>query len=176
MAPSTTLHDMHNMHAHHVTEAPASHTEHSMHQMHSPAGDASAAVGPDQDPHAGHAGHAGHTEAPTASPHDVMGHGGHSGMSMADMVADMRNRFLVSFILAIPISWASGQLGIGLALRRLDRGGARRDRPAGVRERVGHPGPAWAGVMSELNGRPTAAEDIAQEAFLAVLDLDGSKR
>ena len=89
--------------AHHVTEAPASHTEHSMHQMHSPAGDASAAVGPDQDPHAGHAGHAGHTEAPTASPHDVMGHGGHSGMSMADMVADMRNRFLVAALLSVPI-------------------------------------------------------------------------
>ena len=89
--------------AHHVTEAPASHTEHSMHQMHSPAGDASAAVGPDQDPHAGHAGHAGHTEAPTASPHDVMGHGGHSGMSMAVMVADMRNRFLVAALLSVPI-------------------------------------------------------------------------
>ena len=93
----------HDGRAHHVTEAPASHTEHSMHQMHSPAGDASAAVGPDQDPHAGHAGHAGHTEAPTASPHDVMGHGGHSGMSMADMVADMRNRFLVAALLSVPI-------------------------------------------------------------------------
>ncbi len=93
----------HDGHAHHVTEAPASHTEHSMHQMHSPAGDASAAVGPDQDPHAEHAGHAGHTEAPTASPHDVMGHGGHSGMSMADMVADMRNRFLVAALLSVPI-------------------------------------------------------------------------
>ena len=93
----------HDGHAHHVTEARASHTEHSMHQMHSQADDASAAVVPDQDPHAGHAGHAGHTEAPTASPHDVMGHGGHSGMSMADMVADMRNRFLVAALLSVPI-------------------------------------------------------------------------
>jgi Cu2+-exporting ATPase len=32
-----------------------------------------------------------------------MGHGGHSGMSMADMVADMRNRFLVAALLSVPI-------------------------------------------------------------------------
>lgn len=37
------------------------------------------------------------------SPHDAMGHGGHGGMSMADMVADMRNRFFVAVILSIPI-------------------------------------------------------------------------
>ncbi|MFI2372176.1 heavy metal translocating P-type ATPase [Streptomyces sp. NPDC018833] len=37
------------------------------------------------------------------SPHEVMGHGGHGGMSMAAMVADMRNRFLVAVLFSIPI-------------------------------------------------------------------------
>ena len=37
------------------------------------------------------------------SPQEVMGHGGHGGMSMAAMVADMRNRFLVAIVFAIPI-------------------------------------------------------------------------
>ncbi|HEX2417671.1 MAG TPA: heavy metal translocating P-type ATPase [Micromonosporaceae bacterium] len=37
------------------------------------------------------------------SPHEVMGHGGHAGMSMAAMVADMRNRFLVAALFSIPI-------------------------------------------------------------------------
>jgi Cu2+-exporting ATPase len=32
------------------------------------------------------------------------GHGGHAGMSMADMARDMRNRFLVALIFAIPIA------------------------------------------------------------------------
>ncbi|HEU5277687.1 MAG TPA: heavy metal translocating P-type ATPase [Gaiellaceae bacterium] len=32
------------------------------------------------------------------------GHGGHAGMSMAAMVADMRNRFLVALVFAIPIA------------------------------------------------------------------------
>ncbi|MFE6649914.1 heavy metal translocating P-type ATPase, partial [Nocardioides sp. NPDC057772] len=50
-----------------------------------------------------HAAHAGHEHAPTMSPHEAMGHGGHEGMSMADMVADMRNRFLVALVLSIPI-------------------------------------------------------------------------
>ncbi|MBY9075492.1 heavy metal translocating P-type ATPase [Nocardioides sp. WL0053] len=38
-----------------------------------------------------------------ASPHDAMGHGGHGEMSMADMVRDMRNRFLVAVLLSVPI-------------------------------------------------------------------------
>jgi len=43
-------------------------------------------------------------EAPGRSPHEVMGHGGgHSGMSMDAMVADMRNRFFVAFALSVPI-------------------------------------------------------------------------
>src|SRR5215211_7257551 len=37
------------------------------------------------------------------SPHEVMGHGGHGGMSMAAMVADMRNRFLVAALFSVPI-------------------------------------------------------------------------
>ena len=34
---------------------------------------------------------------------DGHGHGGHAGMSMAAIVADMRNRFMVSLIFTIPI-------------------------------------------------------------------------
>src|SRR5512133_76366 len=35
---------------------------------------------------------------------DGHGHGGHAGMSMAAMVADIRNRFLVALIFAVPIA------------------------------------------------------------------------
>jgi P-type Cu2+ transporter len=46
--------------------------------------------------------------AAAPSPHEVMGHGGHAGMSMAAMVADMRNRFLVAAVLSVPILlWSS---------------------------------------------------------------------
>ena len=42
------------------------------------------------------------------SPHEVMGHGGHGAMSMAGMVTDMRNRFLVAAVLSVPILlWSS---------------------------------------------------------------------
>ncbi|MBS1860101.1 MAG: heavy metal translocating P-type ATPase [Actinobacteria bacterium] len=37
------------------------------------------------------------------SPDEVMGHGGHGEMSMAAMVAEMRNRFLVAAISSVPI-------------------------------------------------------------------------
>jgi Cu2+-exporting ATPase len=37
------------------------------------------------------------------SPHEVMGHGSHAGMSMEGMVQDMRNRFLVAAVLSVPI-------------------------------------------------------------------------
>ena len=37
------------------------------------------------------------------SPEDVMGHPGHAGMSMDDMVRDMRNRFIVAAVFSIPI-------------------------------------------------------------------------
>ncbi len=51
---------------------------------------------------AGHAHHGAET-APVTSPHEAMGHGGHGAMSMADMVRDMRNRFLVAALLSVPI-------------------------------------------------------------------------
>ena len=38
-----------------------------------------------------------------ASPHEMTGHGGHGGMSMAAMGADMRNRFLVAAVLSVPV-------------------------------------------------------------------------
>ncbi len=51
--------------------------------------------------------HAGHGTRPVAatmsSPHEAMGHGGHAGMSMADMVADMRRRFVVAAVMSVPI-------------------------------------------------------------------------
>ena len=52
---------------------------------------------------AGHPGdHGDHGAAHTS--HEAMGHGGHhAGMSMDDMVRDMRNRFLVAALLSIPI-------------------------------------------------------------------------
>jgi P-type Cu2+ transporter len=37
------------------------------------------------------------------APSEAMGHGGNAGMSMAAMVRDMRNRFLVALLLSIPI-------------------------------------------------------------------------
>ena len=40
--------------------------------------------------------------APVTSPHEAMGHGGHGAMSMADMVRDMRNRFLVAALFSVP--------------------------------------------------------------------------
>jgi Cu2+-exporting ATPase len=52
-------------------------------------------------------GDAGDQEGPEAaeapSPHDVMGHGGHEGASMAEMVADMRRRFVVAAVFSVPI-------------------------------------------------------------------------
>ncbi|WP_148575383.1 heavy metal translocating P-type ATPase [Nocardioides caldifontis] len=44
-----------------------------------------------------------HDVGPAMSPHDAMGHGGHGSMSMAEMVADMRNRFVVAALLSLPI-------------------------------------------------------------------------
>ncbi|HOB48282.1 MAG TPA: heavy metal translocating P-type ATPase [Mycobacterium sp.] len=50
-------------------------------------------------------GHAHHATGGAAqhSPHEMMGHGGHAGVSMDAMVRDMRNRFLVALSLSIPI-------------------------------------------------------------------------
>ena len=50
--------------------------------------------------------HAGHEIARDHAPAEAMdhsAHGGHAGMTMADMARDMRNRFLVSLVLTIPI-------------------------------------------------------------------------
>ncbi|MGH9249038.1 MAG: heavy metal translocating P-type ATPase [Acidimicrobiales bacterium] len=66
------------------------------------------------EPGTAHAEHAAHepvladaehaaSPAPPLSPHEAMGHGGHEGLSMADMVRDMRNRFLVAAVLSVPI-------------------------------------------------------------------------
>src|SRR5918994_495649 len=51
----------------------------------------------------GHAGHAAPAGEAVRSPHEMMGYGGHGGMSMEAMVADMRNRFLVAAVFSIPI-------------------------------------------------------------------------
>ena len=77
----------HDHHADHAQQA--AHGEHGEHDPHD-----------SHDKHAGPAGPA----SPVSSPHDAMGHGGHGSMSMADMVRDMRNRFLVAVLLAVPVS------------------------------------------------------------------------
>jgi len=48
-------------------------------------------------------GKGGHEPEAPPSAHDMMGHGGHGSRSMADMVADMRRRFLVAALLSVPI-------------------------------------------------------------------------
>ncbi|MEZ5073503.1 MAG: heavy metal translocating P-type ATPase [Solirubrobacterales bacterium] len=53
-------------------------------------------AGPGHDAHA-------RDEEGLRAPDEVMGHGGHGGMSMDDMVRDMRNRFLVAALFSIPI-------------------------------------------------------------------------
>jgi len=51
-----------------------------------------------------HAGHAGHGEASAEHKADMMHDMGHAaGMSMQDMATDMRNRFLVALVFAIPV-------------------------------------------------------------------------
>jgi Cu2+-exporting ATPase len=52
------------------------------------------------DPMAEPAAHEAHG---VATPQEMMGHGGHAGMSMDHMIRDMRNRFLVALVLSIPI-------------------------------------------------------------------------
>jgi P-type Cu2+ transporter len=51
----------------------------------------------------GHGEHAAPAGEEFRSPHEMMGHGGHGGMSMEAMVADLRNRFLVAAIFSVPI-------------------------------------------------------------------------
>ncbi len=70
--------------------------------------DHSSRVGVNHSRHVGHQvrehGSHGAAQTATATPQEVMGHGGHhAGMSMDDMVIDMRTRFLVAAILSVPI-------------------------------------------------------------------------
>ena len=55
--------------------------------------------------HMDHTEHMDHADpiAAAPTPHEVMGHGGHAGMSMDGMVRDMRRRFLVAAVLSVPI-------------------------------------------------------------------------
>jgi Cu2+-exporting ATPase len=77
-------HEGHDEHEAHAGAPAASPSSHSSHQ--SASGTATAA-------HEGHSGN--------STPQEVMGHGGHGGETMAQMVADMRNRFLVAAVFAI---------------------------------------------------------------------------
>ena len=58
--------------------------------------------------------------AAPAAPQEVMGHGGHGEMSMASMVADMRNRFLVAVVFSVLVLiWSPiGRDVLGLDLPR----------------------------------------------------------
>ena len=93
--PTTAIHDHQHTPTtdHHApAQAPASIA---------PPQPASAPAAPSHE--AGHAHPAGH-EGRGLSPQEAMGHGGHhAGMSMDDMVRDMRNRFLVAAVLSVPI-------------------------------------------------------------------------
>ncbi|MCO4255577.1 heavy metal translocating P-type ATPase [Pseudarthrobacter cellobiosi] len=96
--PAGTVHPMEHVH-------PVERDQHAMHPGHAPE---------TSEPHTGHAhppaeSHAGHGPdqhgemARTAQ--DMMGHGGHhAGMSMDDMVKDMRNRFWVAAVLSIGVT------------------------------------------------------------------------
>ena len=86
-------HAMHTRHAT-VAEAPAAPAEHTGHAGH---GTTTVAPAPE------HAEHAMAHEEALPTPHEMMGHGGHAGMSMDAMVRDMRNRFLAAALLSIPI-------------------------------------------------------------------------
>ncbi|MEU0498595.1 heavy metal translocating P-type ATPase [Mycobacterium sp. NPDC006124] len=76
-----------------------------------PATDAKRASGTADEPadHAGHPAHDGSAVAAagtarTGTPAEVMGHGGHGEMSMAAMIRDMRDRFLVAVVFGVVIT------------------------------------------------------------------------
>ena len=87
------------------SEQPADGEEHPGHSDHSPAPmDDAAHQSPALDAH-GDGEHTGHEGQEGRSPQDVMGHGGHhGGMSMDQMILDMRKRFLVAALLSVPIT------------------------------------------------------------------------
>ncbi|MGD8215426.1 heavy metal translocating P-type ATPase [Aestuariimicrobium sp. Y1814] len=80
-----------------ATDAHAGHEAHAGHQAQPGHGG--------HEAHAGHEAHGGHGDGEELdrSAQAAMGHGGHGG-SMEEMVRDMRNRFLVALILAVPIT------------------------------------------------------------------------
>jgi Cu2+-exporting ATPase len=126
-APAAHVHGDHHAHAdgtaqaaptlqHGHAQAPAASAppEHGGH-AHAPAGTAPASTHPGHEAHemAAHAGHGGHAAQEMAgqagheghTAQEMMGHGGHhGGMSMAEMVRDMRNRFLVAAVLSVGVT------------------------------------------------------------------------
>ncbi|MEV8134707.1 heavy metal translocating P-type ATPase [Microbacterium aurantiacum] len=112
-------HADHDAHTGHEAQADPGHAGHAGHEHHTaPDREHSGETVPTDHAHPAEVGeHAGHGAAPAAGGHDhgaeptahsaqeMMGHGGHGGgMSMAAMIRDMRNRFLVALILSIPIT------------------------------------------------------------------------
>jgi Cu2+-exporting ATPase len=96
----------HSAHAGHIMPARNDEAAHQVHDMSAHAGHVMPAAKPSPlaDVHAGHemaAEGGGSGEGEMASMAHEMGHG--AGMSMEGMLQDMRNRFLVSFVLAIPV-------------------------------------------------------------------------
>jgi Cu2+-exporting ATPase len=89
---------------------------HVCHPLDEPRADGEAGDG---DSHGAHAAPGSAEPEVRRSPHDVMGHGGHEGGSMADMVADMRRRFLVAALFSVPVLlWSPigrDVLGFGVA-------------------------------------------------------------
>jgi len=89
-----------------MAEPDPPHTAHSAHAVTAVAEPAAASRPAEPTPRVAsteHAGHARALEAALRSSHEVMGHGGHAGLSMEAMVRDMRTRFLVAAVLSIPI-------------------------------------------------------------------------
>ncbi|MDF1479721.1 heavy metal translocating P-type ATPase [Leifsonia sp. H3M29-4] len=107
LPPEPTQEHAEHEHAGHEHSGHESMTGHEAHSAAPVAADPTAPDHTAADPAAAgtvdHSGHAGHG-TPARSSQDVMGHGGgHAGMSMASMIRDMRNRFLVAAILSVPI-------------------------------------------------------------------------
>jgi len=135
------------------------------HAGHGPAASAVAAEpAPAAGEHAPPAAHRAHAAAAPAAPgevmrapQEVMGHGGHGAMSMAAMVADMRNRFLVAALFSIPIVlWSP----IGRDVLGFTAG-----TPFGLRDDV------WALVVS-VDGGPVGG--LAAEPGAADTGQDGA--
>jgi Cu2+-exporting ATPase len=93
-------HTVHAAHAGHVMPVATDETMHEVHDMGAHAGHVMPAATPAKQADV-HAGHKMVGEGEMAGMAHEMGHG--AGMDMEHMVRDMRNRFLVSFILGIPV-------------------------------------------------------------------------